>query len=67
MSEKLYINPFCLAFGHNYFRRINFKTNKEEIVCKSCYKEFRYSIAGNIVEIPPKHYSLLSEREFKKA
>lgn len=54
MKTKLYANPFCLAFGHNFFRLKNPVTKKQEIVCKSCKHYFKYNINGKIIEIPYK-------------
>lgn len=58
MRAKLYANPFCLAFGHNYFLLDNLTTSKQEIICKCCKNYFRYSISGKIIEIPYKRSTL---------
>lgn len=52
MKTKLYLNPFCLAFGHNYFLLNDPTTGKQEIICKCCKNYFKYSVNGKIIEIP---------------
>lgn len=64
MKIKLPTNPFCLAFGHNYFFKENEITGKEEIVCKCCGSNFRYSVNGNLVEIPTEEYEVESKLRY---
>ncbi|MEP5338944.1 MAG: hypothetical protein ABJL44_19325 [Algibacter sp.] len=58
MKTKRPINPFCIAFGHNYFLKNDEATHRSEIFCKCCSKQFRYSPNGNIVEASSKQYAL---------
>lgn len=51
MKTKLPANPFCLAFGHNYFRTNNLAQDKPFIVCKSCNQQFKYNSIGEILEL----------------
>lgn len=60
MNDKLITNPFCLVFGHNYYLKKNPKTNKPIVFCKSCNKQFRYSINGNLIETIVNKYNIFS-------
>lgn len=66
MKINLPSNPFCLAFGHNYFFRDNSITGKEEIVCKCCESNFRYSLNGNLIEVPAEQYAVESKLRYLK-
>lgn len=60
MKTKNTLNPFCLAFGHNFFIKKEEDTNRTEVFCKSCKQQFRFSLNGKIIEIPIKQYTLFS-------
>lgn len=66
MKTKLPLNPFCLAFGHNYFHSNNPINGKTSIICKSCNQQFRYSNNGNIIEVTSNQYSLFPKLRYLK-
>ena len=64
MSNKLTANPFCETFGHNYFIQKNPTIRKPEVFCKSCKRQFRFSLSGNIIDTTNSRYNLFHNGPF---
>ncbi|GAA3633269.1 hypothetical protein [Flavivirga jejuensis] len=51
MKTAITSSFFCLAYGHNYFRLKETKTDTPDLVCKCCKKYFMFNLSGDIIEV----------------